>query len=490
MALVRASALAWGLVLAIGAGAFAQIAWTTLRYPHEVAVSEGAVGLAVDSVRHGVPLYAAVRWTRTPFVIVHYTPLYYLITAAVSLVTDPGFFSGRLVSIAFTLLTSVVAGTITWRLTRSAFSALSAAALWLSFYPVAFWGTIQRVDAPAIFFEATGILIYLRARSSGRAGFGAIPWFVLAWLTKQVMFVGLLACIADLWPGDRRGAARFAAAGWGSILGIFAALTAWSHGGFWTATVLGTVSRRADTPWVIRSNAGLFFGSPWNLAMLVAAAAGAWIRPRHRFLGIYLGLGMIVAIATDANLPRFFPPILAMSILVPLLIHALRVSIPRRTAVLGALVLVGLSHLVYETADLRRERLQCAKPNQRLTLAELARRHAKGTGPVLAQDVGMLLSAGLPVTMADPLVFSILTGNGAWNPELLAAGLREKRYDAVILNRPIESVADSEWTTLWISGPARRAIEENYALAETVTIDETWRFLETTRYVYVPKERP
>lgn len=487
----RTAAVAWGTVLAGAVAVFVAIAWGTLRYPHEVAVSEGAVGLAAESLLRGVGLYDPIRWTQPPYVIVHYTPLYYLLTAAAQEILGGGFLAGRLVSVAFTLATAAAAAFTAAFLTRRASTAVVAAALWLSFYQVAFWGTIQRVDAPGIFLEAVGIAVYLRAREAGRSALPALAWFVGAWLTKQVMVVGLLAATIDLFRDRRDTAVRFGLVGFGSIAALFGALTLWSGGGFWTATVLGTVSRHADPPWVIFSNSELFFGSPWNMTLLLAAAAAAFLRPKHRFLGIYLVTGMLLAIATDANLPRFFPPMLAMALLVALLLDDLRSSPPLRAAALAGLALVGASHVAYEMRPLVRERVLSLTPdNPRLRFAELTRRHTTGREPVLAQDVGMLLSAGRPVTMADPLVFSILVGNGAWSPEALARGLRERRYEAVILNRPIEAVTDTEWTTLWISGPARRAVQEHYRLAETLTIDASWRFLEPTRYVYVRKETP
>jgi hypothetical protein len=100
----------------------------------------------------------------------------------------------------------------------------------------------------------------------------------------------------------------------------------------------------------------------------------------------------------------------------------------------------------------------------------------------------MLLSSGRKVLMADPLVFSILRGNGTWEPDALVAGIEAQRYDAVILNRPLEAITDREWTTLWIA-PARPALETRYRLAETATLSQQWTFLEPTRYVYVPRER-
>jgi hypothetical protein len=308
------------------------------------------------------------------------------------------------------------------------------------------------------------------------------------------MFIGLLACIADLLVEDRgrpSRAVRFAVAGWAPILLLFGLLTLWSRGGFWTATVLGTVSfGHADPPWVIFSNAELFFGSPWNMLMLVLAAWAAWLRPGDRLLGLYLAIGMVLAIAFDANLPRFFPPMLAMAVLVPLLLEATRSLTRFRAALLGALVLTFCGHQLYEMRSLVRERiLSLHEGNERLALAKVVRRHTSGGGPVLAQDVGMLLSARRSVTMADPLVFSILAGNDAWDPEVLAEGVRERRYEAVILNRPLEELEADEWTTLWIY-PSRQALLEHYRLAETATCSESWRFLEPTRYVYVPEERP
>jgi hypothetical protein len=479
--------------LASAAGLFVAVAFRTMLYPHEVVVSEGAVGLGARSLLDGVPAYDESRWLAPPFVIVHYTPLYYWVTALVTRGLGTEFMAGRLVSTLATLGTAVVVGSIAHLKTRRASMAIAAGGLWLSFYQVAFWGTIQRVDALAILFESIGVLAYMRARLRDRIGYGAAPWFVAAWATKQVMIVGLLACIVDLAVGDRGRpgrAAKLAIAGGAPILALLTAFLLWSHGGFWTAAWRGTVSGHADPPWVIFSNAELFFGSPWNMLMLILASAAAWLTPGDRLLGIYLALGMVTAVAFDANLPRFFPPMVAMAVLVPMLLESVRAQAHVWAALLCALLLTFGAHQLYEMRSLVRERILTLEDgNERLEFAAAVRRHTSSAGPVLAQDVGMLLSAGRPVTMADPLVFSILAGNGAWHPEVLIDGIRERRYEAVVLNRPLEELEEGEWTTLWIY-PARQALQENYRLAETVTIHQHWRFLEPTRYVYVPVAAP
>jgi hypothetical protein len=193
---------------------------------------------------------------------------------------------------------------------------------------------------------------------------------------------------------------------------------------------------------------------------------------------------------TDANLPRFFPPMLAMAILVPRLRASLRPRPRLEAAVLSLLVLAGISHTVYEMRPLVGERiLTLDGGNQRLTrFVPAVLRHTAAADAVLAQDVGMLLSAERRVTVADPYVFSILAGNGAWKPDALVEGIRDRRYGAVILNRPAEGLDAREWTTLWIA-PARDALLEHYRLAETVRVDRRWWALEPERYVYVPKNQ-
>ena len=504
MAVVRRAAGArlaesgFALVLAAGVAVFLAVAAQMIRWPHEVIVTEGAIGLAVRSILDGVPLYAPVRWTEAPYVIVHYTPLYYLVAAAWTAIGGGGLFAGRAVSCAATAVTALLAGLYMRRRTGRTAPALIAAALWLSFYQVVFWGTTQRVDALGTALEAAGLLVFARARERGRNGYAALPWFVLAWSTKQVMVVGLLAAAIDLGRDCRREGFRFLLCGGGAMAALFGLLVLISGGGFWTAAVLGTVSADADPPWVVFSNSELFFASPWNLSLFCLAASAVLLRGRRPtaaaapwddrvLLGTYTVLGLVIAIATDANLPRFFPPMLGMALIVAGTVHRLARAQRLRTALLATLTLIGASHLAYEMRPLVRERILTLDADcERLRFAAAVARHTSPAGEVLAQDVGMLLSAERPVTVADPYVFSILAGNSAWRPDALEDGIRRKRFEAVVLNRPLEGLDDREWTTLWIS-PTRAALAENYRLAEVVEIDGSWRFLEPRRYIYVPR---
>ena len=478
----------YGLLL-IGALLFAAVSWRMLAYPHEVVVSEGAVGLGVRSILDEAPLYENARFEREPFVVLHYTPVYYLIAAPLMAMTKAPFAAGRAVSIVFTLGVALAALAIAMRLTGSRGAGITAALLWLSFYQVVFWGTAQRVDAPAICFEVVGLAIAVVERGKNRTPWAALPMFVLAWATKQVMVVGLVAVTIDLIVRDRRRGLRFAAAGVACLSAGFVLLSLGTHGAFQRATFSGTVSAHADPPWVIFSNAELFFGSPWNMLLFVLAGGAAYWR-RDLLLGLYLGLGLVFAIATDANFPRFFPPMAAMAILVPLLLHDAASRPTIRRALLATLVFFGGAHLLYEMRSLVKERIVNLRPDgPRLVVANELAAMTPASATILAQDLGMVLSAQRTPAIADPLVMSILAGNGAWDPRILAAGIEERRYDAIVLNRPVASIDDTEWTTLWIA-PSRQEIATHYRLAKTLHFDATWRFLEPDRYVYVPKEAP
>lgn len=485
----RALEFAWGAFLACGGALFLAVSWTMLRYPHEVVVSEAAVGLGVKSVLDGMPLYASERLARIPFVVLHYTPIYYLAVAPLMAATGAAFAAGRAVSIASTIATGIVAGLLARRVTGNSRAGVVAALVWVSFYQVVFWGTTQRVDALGIAFDAAGLLVAVKAREAGRTPWGSLPWFLAAWLTKQVMVVGLVATTLDLILRDRRRGLRFGAAGLGTLAAAFAALAAVSGGAFWTATVLGTVSGHADPPWVIFSNAELFFGSPWNMLVVVLAITGAVIAG-ERLLGIVTGFGLLFAIATDANFPRFFPPMLAAAVLVPVLLVRVSGQPAARRGVVAALVFFGAAHGLYEMRSLVRERIvQLGPANARLALAREIEAATPANAPILAQDTGMVLSAHRTVGVGDPLVLSILAGNGGWNPDVLSDGIRQGRFGAIVLNRPLEEITDTEWTTLWIA-PVRRLIADRYRLAATLHCAQEWRFLEPDRYVYVPKDRP
>jgi hypothetical protein len=225
--------------------------------------------------------------------------------------------------------------------------------------------------------------------------------------------------------------------------------------------------------------------------VLLFALAGVTVwRRRERLLGIYLALGLALAVGTQGSFPPFFSPLAAMAILVAALLCD-AASRPRlRVALLGALVSFGTIHLLVEMRSLVRERIAGLRPDgPRLAVASALASMTSPEGTILAQDAGLVLSARRAPGIADPLVLSTLAENGAWDPARLAPGIREGRYDAIVLDRPLEAITGRERETRWVA-PLKDEIARAYRLVDVLRFDAAWHFLEPERYVYRPKTVP
>jgi hypothetical protein len=498
MALVKDSArksleLAFGVLLVAGGLLFIAVAVRMITYPQEVVITEGAIREAVCRLALGHNIYDISNLQHPPFLVAQYPPLFYLVTGALVRLFGESFWPGRLVSSFSSLATALILGLVVRRKSGSRPFGVAAALVYLSFYHVVMWGTTHRVDSLGVLLSVGGVALYERAREAGpgraRLWIAAVL-FAGALLTKQVLVAGAAAVTIDLLIERRWGrAAGLAAAILVPFGAVFLALDLAAGGGFRTMTVLGTVSAAADPPWTIFLNAGTFFGSAFILATLVVCLFLLLRNGRPDIWGLMVLFGLPWAIVTDANIPRFMEPLAAMAVVLCVGLAVLRRRESAEYAIAMVLLVFALavSFLYEERVTIVRERLMNLHAgNSRDRFAEVLARHSTPGGAVLAQDLGVVLGAGRRVYLNDPYVFSMLRGNGAWEPDDLVEGARRRRFEAIVLNRPVESLRPDEWTTLWIH-PAADAIKENYVLAETLTSAESYRFYEPTRYFYVPR---
>jgi len=478
------------LLLAVGALLFLAVAIRMIGWRQEVVVTEGAIREGVRRLALGDSIYDRSNLERAPFLVAQYPPLFYAATALLVRLFGGGFWAGRLVSCLASLATAAVAGHAVRKKTGSAGFGLAAAAAWLSFYPVVMWGTTHRVDALGVAFAACGMLLFERQRERNRSLLPAAPFFVAALLVKQILVAGFAGALLVLVVERRpRAAAGFALAVIAPVAGVYLALDAVSHGGFHVMTLFGTASAAADPPWTVFLNAQTFFGSPFALAGLAVCGFLLLHGGRPDGWGWMILAGLPLAIATDANIPRFLEPLVAMAVVGGAGLATLR----RRGGsdyVLAVIVLAcGLAagFLYEERVSIVRERLMnLHEGNGRERFAAELARLTSPQAAVLAQDLDVVQGAGRPVYLNDPYVFSILRGNGAWEPSALVEAVRRKQFEAIVLNRPVEVLRPDEWITLWIE-PASAAIRENYVLASVLRSEENYRFYETERYFYVPR---
>jgi hypothetical protein len=480
---------ALAVLLVAGGLLFVTVAVVMVSYPREVTVTEGAILEACRRLAGGESLYAPGNLTAPPFLVAQYPPLYYAVTATLVRLFGEGFWAGRLVSSLSSIGTALLVGHVVRRRTGSFLAGTGGSLMYLSFYHVVMWGTTHRVDSLGVLLAVGGLMVYERTREKPLAWLAAAPMFVGALLVKQVIIAAAVAAVLDqLLARRRREALMLGAAVFGSTVAVYLLLTLWSGGGFWTMTVLGTISPEADPPWTIFMNASTFFDSSFILGVLAVAAFLILRGGRPDAWGLMALFGLVWAIATDANIPRFFEPLAAMSVLVASGLASLRRegNPGYRLALLALVIPLAATFLYEERVTIVRERLLNLRPgNSRDRFAEALARHTTPGGDVLAQDIDIVLGARRRVYINDPLVFSILRGNGAWAADVLVEDVRDGRFEAIVLNRPVESLQPDEWITLWIY-PAVEAIQENYVLAEVLHSEEHYRFYEPDRYYYIP----
>jgi len=176
--------LAAGFILLFLGTALARVS-----YPYELEWMEGAMVQGVLRLLNGSPLYVQPSIDYIPFI---YPPLYFYVSAAVSLLTGPGFLPLRLVSLFSMLGSLVLLYCFTRRATGSGCWGVVSAGLFAAGYAaVDGWYDISRVDPLAVFLLLSAVYV-IRFHRSRAAGVGAGLLLSLAFFTKQASLLAAL----------------------------------------------------------------------------------------------------------------------------------------------------------------------------------------------------------------------------------------------------------------------------------------------------------
>ncbi len=189
-----------GLLL-INALFSAQNTAVVLDYPYSIDEVEGSTWASLDWM-DAIGLYPAYR--DFPYIPTSYPPLFYLATHALSFLVGPSLLAGRLVSLFATLGIALIAALLVHRLTRDRLVAAIAGLLFLVGSSALSWGTLYRVDALALLFTASGLLVASTDPPRRRTVVIAACLFLAAWFTKQTaLFGGAIAAAWLLWRSRR-----------------------------------------------------------------------------------------------------------------------------------------------------------------------------------------------------------------------------------------------------------------------------------------------
>jgi len=452
--------------------ALAHYSWFVAHYPFQIDYDEGVNLHAAWLLSQGQSIYIPLDPNR--FVSAPYTPLYYLLVALPLRWTGPALEWGRLLSLLATLGTAALLGGMAARATRRWPIGLLCALFYLALSPVQFWACLYKQDMLAILFTVAGLYVVQRW-TDHRAVYWAVPLFALAFFTKQTALIGpavgslyLLVHGLFVTTGRQRGWAAWRRAGLFALVSAAAIALPFllldlllQHNLYLHAFTYQRL------PWVLerllKNLNKLVSLYPYLIGLDLVAAAYLVYRRKALLYPLYLvvttGAILVANGIEGANynllLDIFSPLCLLFGALLGELWDMRQHGAARVVLLLTTLTLLwqGL-HL----SPLESWYNPLPTPERGARMEIIRNLLANSPGPMLSEDVGLLLLAGHAVEYDDPSTFSPLARANVWDDRVLAEKISARYYTLIIL---YYDITDLTGAIRW-SPRVFQALKESY----------------------------
>ncbi|HKC92084.1 MAG TPA: hypothetical protein VKE23_12245 [Candidatus Limnocylindria bacterium] len=444
--------LAWAayLIPAAALALYAVAQWLlALVNRTPVLYGEGAVANAARLARDGI---AYLDPDPSRFVAANYPPLYFHLAS----IGDP-FVSGRIASIAATLLVAALVFVMARPAALVAATALGAG--WLALAPVMVWGPALKPDLVALALTALAVVLLDRRRELAPiAGFA----LVFAALAKPTALLPAAALLAWLAWSDR---ATLVRCGFGAAVAVVAAAVTvyldsvpdiWRHVVTWNAL-----------PWSLEQVLSIAFigvlvvGIPLGLAIFIGGVGGA----RAAYLAG--ALGIVVAGGREGATINY---LLDLSMAIMLSIAAAAPML-RSNALIPLALLAQLVVGTFVVDPLR------VVPGRIPTTGAWSDQLRGGTislafridGRYLVEDSGLLAQSGIPPVVDDLFLWSRLVERGIIDADPILSQVRDGRIDTVIAQTDLDHLDAApgferqRWAPTLV-----RAVLDRYRLAHHV----------------------
>lgn len=449
-ALGGAALLVTALMTLGGVVQVAAAAWAAFNDPFELDYGEGIVWWQMLRIASGQG-YAPIGVI--PGVAFHYPPVYHLVTAALAALTgaDP-LLAGRILSFASAMASVLLIARLAFAIMPQgvgAKPALIAAALAGCVFAcsptVRFWSTLLRVDLLACALTLAGLWLTAEAMRRPSRSLWAALVFALAVYTKQTAVIGPAAASVALWVVRPRTAVMFFLTCAGLSFAALAALQIGTDGGFLRHVLLYNVNRLDLDRW--RLLAEILAGQ--SVVLVLAAIAAGQAASRLRAVG-WSGLRAHVAaepadgvrllalaylIGRVATLPLILKSgssdnylidlFAAAAIFVGPAVAPVVAAIWAGTAwprpVVVALTLAGLSIQNVPRLDVGRAGPRPVEYERLLSMIRDA------DGPVVSDDMVLLMRAGRPVLL-EPAIVAELAHKGLYDEAGLVRLIRARAF--------------------------------------------------------------
>ncbi len=455
-----------------------------ISYPGEESY-EGCALAETARLAERVSIYAAP--SAEGFAGATYGPLYFLVGSRLIDPGAPSYFPLRLLSTFAILGCAAGCVLLAFWLTRSWLAAGLSPLVFLSYGIVTFHGVSSLSDSVALFLCFSGFLVAYRFRDT-RAILLAVPLMALGFYYKPQFIAGPVAVFAYLLL-ERRfvRAAQFAGLLAAALLGGFAFFQFVVFRGqeFWRHFLLYQSTLFSLRQFELGLLAFVFmFAAPALLGL-------EYMRTHpNRMLQCYfiaaIVLGLITIGKESAFLQYFYESILMISVLVPALLMS---RIARRRGVVEVLVLFGIALLAGQWYT-----PPAPKPvdvAQHAAVQSFFRHNISAHSRALGYRGGDLVQAGLDTPFADLFTSELLSRHGVVPDQHLLSRIRDRWFSVIVLDFDIERERDPRLLNMYLTAPARDAIEENYWVAGAIkvptpeSLDAQDRF-----YLYVPRSLP
>jgi len=414
-----------------------------LLFPYPLDYGEGAMLELSRRLAAGLPIYK--QPSGEPYFFANYTPL---LPALISLPVrwlGTVFWPGRAVVVFSTLAIAALIGREVWAAAgkRQGWPALLAGLAFLATPYVYHWIAIYRVDLPALLLSLAGVAVGVAGWRDRRLYLAALL-FAGSIYTKQNYVLAPVALGLWLLLQDWRRAIRLAIT-LGLIGGLpFLALQWVTNGAFLFDLLIANLipfslsQLRAALADFGRTHAGLLLlaaggflaGSDWQRHRYTGnfcTSVSLWLSPWHLYLMLAI-LSLFLAGKAGAWENYFLEALALVVLFVGRGLAAVPVG-SRRSLLAALLLLAQLPLLWHDPAPA----LRLFRETQAVCEALLPRLRQE-QGPILAEEMGLLVLSGHPVLYFS-FEYAQLAAAGLWDQSWELEGLSRGEFSLVILNR-------------------------------------------------------
>lgn len=469
------------------AARFINSAIAAIHYPFELDFGEGVVLNQTTLLMTG-RMYGPVG-AEPPYVISNYPPVFHFFVGILSLLTGNMLATGRALSVLSALLSALIIGVLVWRAVRPEVRrlprGLSAAMAGLSFLSVSYvasWAPLMRVDLLAESLALGGVLLFVAGVTRGRRVYWSALPFLLAVYTKQTAIAASAACVGAALLLNPRVSMRLAGLLIAAGVGAFAVLNWLTGGQFY----IQTVAANANTyDW----HRTVFFLSDLKdryaveCAIATIGAVSLWrglwplrgsVRNRQSWTRAVLGTYLFTTFIVSLTVGKIGSEVNYLIEFMGAVCVCVGVAVadgfaPEGTTSAGAhsslsalfipaLLLLGTAGFPKRAAI---EWLEIPPPEREREMARLVELVRNVDGPVLSEDLTLLLLAGKPVEF-QPCDMAHMVYQRLWDASGFVRRLEQQDYRLIVLKGDLNDSAPRDDS---FSPPMIAAIRNAYVPA-------------------------